>query len=575
MKLTFLILLVTVFLFSACASLPFPSPPPTDLPNTASSTHLVPSGTLPAAPEETKPQQREHLVGIRQTSGSGEFYRLDSGEEFVPRGVNYVFVPDQGSYSNLLFKIGVYDPQLTRDDFQILRESGYNTVRVFLDHCSAGPNCIGDSDNQGLNPAYLDNIADLTKAAADEGLFILFTSNDLPDQGGYAELANSESGPDFAGYRNSYYLTDSAVTATRNYWRDLLTGLIAKDARLDHVLGWELLNEQWMFPDQPPLSLTKGEVATTTGTYELGNPEEKVQMVSDGLIHYIDEVKQEILLHDPTALVTMGFFVPELVAPGRYVETESLLDGSNLDFFDFHAYPGGPSLQDQALAFGMDGFTAKPIILGEYGAFRNTFPDLLPAAREITAWQAESCRLGFDGWLYWTYYPANAWVNDRTWSFTDEEGYFLNLLAPAKHPEPCQEIAITTNNLAYQKAVQASSALPNEQAKNAVDENTSTQWGSGSDAPQWIEIDLGAPHQINEIRLLVAQWPAGFTHHIVKGRGNDSEWIEIATFQENTTQGTWLVFQLPEALEEIRYLRVETLSSPSWVAWSEIQVFGN
>ncbi len=356
---------------------------------------------------------------MRQVNGTAEFYFRLSGEQFVPRGVNYVYIPHGGVISNLTLKVGVYNPVRTRQDFGDLAARGYNTVRVFLDHCAAGPGCIGDMDNEGLNPSYLDNITDMLAAARETGIFILFTSNDLPDQGGYAEQANAQEGSIFAGYRNSYYLTPGAVKATRRYWQDLLSGLNARQAATDMVLGWQLLNEQWMFFDQPPLSLNSGRVTTTTGAYDMADPEQKSLMVSDGLIHYIAEMKAEILSHDPTALVTMGFFAPG-IAPGWYVETASLLKGADLDFFDFHAYPGGEKLIDLANAFGMTEYQAKPILLGEYGAFRHIYSSIKPAARAITTWQAESCEFGFDGWLYWTYYPADPTISDRTWGLVDE-----------------------------------------------------------------------------------------------------------------------------------------------------------
>jgi len=338
-----------ILLISACAApgfntAPAAASPDSALPAAISSTPTASTGT--SAGSSMPP---EHLIGIRQSAGESEFYDLDSGEAFVPRGVNYVFVPGGDRYTNLLLKVGIYDPGQTRQDFQRLVEKGYNTVRVFLDHCSAGPGCIGAADNQGLNPAYLDNIADLLDAAKETGIFVLLTSNDLPDLGGYAEVANAGSGSDFAGYRNSYYLTPGAIRATRAYWSDLISGLVERSASTDHVLGWELLNEQWMFLDQPPLSLTSGSVTTTTGTYDMAREQDKQRMVSEGLIYYIKEVREEIILHDPTALVTMGFFAPELAAPDWYVETASLLEGSGLDFFDFHAYPGTHTLPEYAV----------------------------------------------------------------------------------------------------------------------------------------------------------------------------------------------------------------------------------
>ncbi len=523
---------------------------------------------------ETQPQA-EHRIGIRLVNDQAEFFDKHSGEKFTPRGANYVFVPENGAFTNTPLRVGTYDPQLTRQVFSHLKGLGYNSVRVFLDSCSRGPNCIANVTKPGLNPAYLDNIADMMLAAREAGIYILFTSNDLPDDGGYSAEANLGSGGDFAGYRNSFYLRPQAISATRRYWRDILTGLVERNAAFEVVLGWQLLNEQWMFRDQPPLSLTNGLVETTTGSYDMGDPQQKQKMVSDGIIYYIAQMKAEILRHDPTALVTMGFFVPELVAPDWYVETSSLLEKSELDFFDFHAYPGDLSLQAHVEAFGMLGYTAKPIILGEYGAFRHLYAERDTAARVITNWVADSCELGFDGWLYWSYYPANAWIGDRTWGLVDGNDDFLELFSPHNQPDICVPVEIPHANLAYNKPVRASRSLPDEPARFAVDDDPVTQWGAGDAPVQWIAIDLEGSYRITEIRLLVAQWPAGKTVHRVQVRYAGAEgFATVHEFSGMTGDQDWLVFAPPEALENVIEIRIQTISSPSWVAWKEIQVKG-
>jgi len=551
--------------------------------NTTSSqnTTSTPGATIPAVTQtpESKPTivppQAEHHIGVRLVNDVGEFYDKQTNEQFIPRGAHYVFVPSGSSYTNLTLKVGIYDPERTRDDFAKLANLGYNTVRVFLDQCNAGPGCIGDSDNVGLNPDYLDNIADMMSAGKKTGIYILFTSNDLPDQGGYSDEANSASGSTFAGYRNSYYLTPQAVSATRRYWRDLLTGLIERDAAFDAVLGWQLLNEQWMFIDQPPLSLTSGLVETTTGTYDMSDPDQKTQMVSDGLVYYIAQMKEEILIHDPTALVTMGFFVPEIAAPDWYVETASLLERSDLDFFDFHGYPGGPNLLDHVEHFGMLGYDAKPIVMGEYGAFRHIYSDIDSAARVVSQWAAESCEYGFDGWLYWTYYPAAATIGDRTWGLVDEDDYLLNLYAPVNQPDICTAVEVPNDNIAYGKPVNASRSLGEERPENAVDDNAGTQWGAGDGPVQWIEIDLEGSYNVTEIRLLVAQYPAGSTTHRVQVRSSSSDAYQtIYEFIGSTNDNEWLEFTPEMLLENVSQIRIQTIASPSWVAWKEIQVYG-
>lgn len=529
---------------------------------------------LPAQPG-MDPSQAEHHIGVRQVNGVGEFHDKRTGDKFIPRGVNYVFVPLPNGITNKLLQVGIYDPQRTRDDFSALAVLGYNTARVFLDHCGSGPGCIGDEDNNGLNPEYLDNIADMMAAGRETGIYLLFTSNDLPDQGGYAEEANFGSGGNFAGYRNSYYLRPNGITATRRYWRDLLTGLKERNAAFDAVLGWQLLNEQWMFVDQPPLSLTSGQIETTTGSYDVSDPEQKKKMVSDGLVYYIAQMKEEILTHDPTALVTMGFFVPEIVAPDWYVETSSLLQNSDLDFFDFHAYPGGPSFQDHAEHFGMVGYDDKPIVLGEYGAFRHIYTEIDSAARVISKWASESCDYGFDGWLYWTYYPSDAHAGDRTWGLTDEAGYLLNLFAPVNQPDPCEEVVIPNDNLAYGKPVTASRSLPAEPPHYAVDDNAGTQWGAGEGPVQWIQVDLQGSYRVTEVRLLVAQYPEGDTVHRLQVRVSGSDAFQtIHEFAGTTNDNIWLTFEPDTPLEYVTQIRIQTISSPSWVAWKEIQIYG-
>jgi len=533
------------------------------------------STSTPISQSTVHGPQTEHHIGVRQVNGAGEFYDRQTNETFIPRGANYVFVPQGISYTTLLLKVGVYDPQRTRADFAVLASLGYNTVRVFLDHCNQGTGCIGDDDNAGLNPAYLDNIADMMSAGREMGIYILFASNDLPDQGGYAEEANIGSNGTFAGYRNSYYLRPQAITATRRYWRDLLTGLAERQAAFDAVLGWQLLNEQWMFRDQPPLSLTSGMVETTTGSYDMSDPDQKTQMVSDGLIYYIAQMKEEILLHDPTALVTMGFFVPEIAAPDWYVETASLLEKSDLDFFDFHAYPGGAGIQKHADLFGMMAYEAKPILMGEYGAFRHIYSDIDSGARELTSWVAESCQYGFDGWLYWAYYPANPSAGDQTWGMVDENNYLLDLLAPVNQSDPCVTVEIPNDNLAYNKTVIASLSQSTDPPANAVDDNAGTQWIAGAGPVQWIQIDLLGSYRITEIRLLVAQYPAGSTTHRLQVRASSGAAYEtIHEFQGSTTENDWLVFNPEVPLENVSQIRIQTIVSPSWVAWKEIQVYG-
>ncbi|MCB1246252.1 MAG: discoidin domain-containing protein [Acidimicrobiia bacterium] len=511
--------------------------------------------------------QPEHVIGI---VGDG-FVDVRTGEPFVPRGANYLTrVLVGGGYQDRTLSPAVFDRDRTDGDFAELSERGYNVVRVFLDTCSSGPACAGNPSGAGLNPAYLDTIVEFMEVARDRGIFILFTSNDLPDQGGYWAISDEDNVEGvFPGYRNSHYLTASGERAAVTYWGDLLAGLVERQAPFDVVLAWSILNEQWMFTDQPPLSLAEGEVTTKTGTYDMADPAARRQMVVDGMRSYLASVTDEIKRFDPTGLVTSGFFAPQFPNPtgiggSWYVDTAPLVVDSALDFFDFHAYPGEDIPMDQiAENFGLP--SDKPVILGEYGAFIDRYPEIDGAAIATQAWVAQSCDVGFDGWLYWEYAPASLSVGDATWALIADDDLLLDAFSPAAQPDPCIPTLVDPN-IAVGADVSASRSLPDEPAVAAVDGNPATQWGSGAEPRQWIEIDLGADTEIGSVELLVAQFPEGRTVHVISIDG-----VEVHTFEGDTAENDVLAWS-PDMPIAGQVIRVTTTVSPSWVSWKEVRI---
>ncbi len=576
-----------LLLLPACNFTPA-APAPTVVPSLHPSLLPQPSAIPSARPaaEATTWSPPPHRIQIRTGDGGrSEFYDSETGKEFVVRGANFIQLVDAGGhFEDRLLSTSVWDPEAFRTDMQILSSRGYNTVRIFFDSCNAGPTCIADPSGSGLVGAYLDNMVEAMRIAKEEGIFLQLTSNDIPDNGGYGDMANRESGETMAGYRNAHMLTASGHAAAHLYWRDLMAGLVARHAPFDAVLGWELLNEQWLFSMQPPLSLTSGLVeATAVGqTYDMSQPAAKRQMVADSLLAYIQDLRQVIRSQDPTALVTMGFFAPQFPNPTSiggdwYVDTASLIEReADLDYYDFHAYPGSDiPLAKIAQNFGMVGYDAKPIVMGELGAFRSQYDSAEAAARVTAQWIADSCPLGFDGWLYWTYRPAPLAVGDATWGLTDEDQFLLDLMAPDAWTDPCEALNIPTDNLALGASVTASRWLEDQPPASAVDGDTGSQWGAGDGPPQWIELDLGAPHTIRTIRLLVAQYPEGATRHLIQVARPDRSFGTALTLAGDTADNQWLEFTPDVPLDAVQYIRIQTVASPSWVAWKEIEVKGD
>jgi hypothetical protein len=393
--------------------------------------------------------------------GQAEFYDVSTGRTYTPRGVNLInlVAAEDGHLQDRSFAVGVYHHDEIASIFGRLHRRGFNTVRMFLDTCQGGARCLTRPGQPGLNPTVLDNIVDATRLAAKDDIALLLTSNDIPDDGGYGARANAEASDQFAGYRNAHLLTLQGVAAAGNYWHDVIRGLLNHGVALQGVLGWELLNEQWLFEEQPPLSLSGGAVTTANGrSYNVASLEEKRQMVADGVTYYIAQAGGQIRALDPTALVTMGFFMPAFpdgrtISPGWYTDVKPLLAHAALDFFDLHAYPGGYSIADQAVNFGIREYTAKPILMGEVGAFMHTYSAMASAASAVQQWIAESCRYHFGGWLYWAYRTSPPGVSDATWSFEHAGGTMLEALAPDVQPDPCHPRLAASPTLALRTAV--------------------------------------------------------------------------------------------------------------------------
>jgi len=301
--------------------------------------------------------------------------------------------------------------------------------------------------------------------------------------------------------------------------------------------------------------------------------------VADALAQYIATIREVILESDPHAKITMGFFAPEFpnetgIGGRRFVDTAALVEREvPLDFWDIHAYPGDNLTFAQFMQnFGLENYTKKPVVLGEFGGFKSRYETVAAAARAAGAWMAGFCEQGVDGYLYWTLTDLPAELGDPTWGLLDGEGFMLDLFAPDNRPDPCVAPIVPSDNLAYGAAITASRQLPEELSSMAVDENTGTIWGAGAGPPQWIEIDLGEEQTISNIRLLTSQWPAGETIHEIRVRGDGAAFEILHRFEGHTADQQWLAFNAERPLENIRYIRVTTLSSPSWVGWREIEV---
>ncbi|MBU2601341.1 MAG: amidohydrolase family protein [Actinobacteria bacterium] len=120
----------------------------------------------------------------------------------------------------------------------------------------------------------------------------------------------------------------------------------------------------------------------------------------------------------------------------------------------------------------------------------------------------------------------------------------------------------------------ASKSIPDSPPLNAVDGDSETIWSSGDDPPQWIQVDLGEPIAVSAIRLVLAQYPAGRTVHQIWGGREEDSLTLLEEFSGSTEDMGRVEFDPATPLADIRYVKIITTVSPSWVAWREIEVMG-
>ena len=124
-------------------------------------------------------------------------------------------------------------------------------------------------------------------------------------------------------------------------------------------------------------------------------------------------------------------------------------------------------------------------------------------------------------------------------------------------------------------AVTASKTYSGSNASYAADGKTSTAWNAGAGPTQWIQYDLGRTAAVRKIRLLPSQSPNGYTIHLIEA-GQDANNLKIVTsLAGNTYDGQWLEYpcSAKAVCGSVRYIKITTTQSQSWVGWKEIEVY--
>ena len=349
----------------------------------------------------------------------GRFVERDSGREFRPRGVNYIRLRPtwHGTFSPAR-----YDGARAEAMLADLAGRGLNAVRVFIDH-QAGEGVVASADAVELSAKFMANFLDFLARARGHRIYVVPALIHLPPSKRYRDIAGKA--PAGIGGVNALYLHQGHVDAKARYAADFAAAIKAHDpSLLTTVLAYELDNETHLGANAPPFSLTSGTLTPADGeTYDLASEADLQRMADSCVNRWADACRRAVREVDPEAMVSTNVFTFRAVGrsgPGRlrhdttkdarFPARPLALAASSLDYLDVHFYPFDartldrdlesiewPALKDACAKAG------KPLIMGEFGAFKSAWKTLPEAAAAMRAHLRRVLGLGFVGYIYWTY----------------------------------------------------------------------------------------------------------------------------------------------------------------------------
>jgi hypothetical protein len=388
----------------------------------------------------------EHTIGVRDVNGAGEFYDRVTGAKFVPRGHEYVRIGPQQDLAgqtfvyHTTFNLGSYDAARADTALARMAAGGYNVVTVGINaQCAVA--CAADPIGGRLRAAYFSNVVDFIRRAKAHGIYVMLGTQFIVERTVYQDFINAEP-RDLVDNVNLILLTEGGIRAYATFWADVVRELRRQGASLDAIFGYELWDELSLDSRYKPFTLSSGTFRAPNGrTYDLASTDDRRRLMDDSPVYWVDQIRAAIRAVDPTALVTVAFFEPQepnrsRTGDTRVLSTKGTIHHSSVDFVDIHPYPGIELTLPQYMEnFGISGPTPKPVVIGEFGAFKFAYPSPSAAVPALLAWQQDSCRYGVDGWLLWT------WDSDpeqpELWSALSQGGVIEQALSPTSRPDPC------------------------------------------------------------------------------------------------------------------------------------------
>ena len=92
-------------------------------------------------------------------------------------------------------------------------------------------------------------------------------------------------------------------------------------------------------------------------------------------------------------------------------------------------------------------------------------------------------------------------------------------------------------------------------------------------APQYAQLELPGEYNITNVCLLISQSSNGATYHQISIGASLNSTQVVTVLNGTTFNGEWINITYNPPLNNVRFLRLDTISSPSWVSWIKFLVY--
>jgi len=430
---------------------------------------IVTLATTLATPSADVAPREEALPRVTVTSSA----MTVNGVPFVPRGANYLRLSGDRITT---FEVGEYDPVRAEAMFQSLENDAYNSNRVFIAQGDWATRGVGGrlAQTTPFNPLYLDNVVDYIRRGARHGVYTSLVLQDIPTncyfytlvQNG-AKCSTDYTIPNVYGV-NAMFMDPGYVTAKARYMELFAAEMRARlGADQTAVLSYSSDNEATFDAAQAPFTNWDASTVTLGGTtYRMNVAAERQEAADWSFVNYALLVKEGLRRGDPNAVFTIGFYTNYAVNkvgfdgfvycgtcpptpnyrdtryPARIWKVRTIVDLPELHFYprplDWAMVPGSgnytvakdlATVEVTAASMG-----SKPWTIGEFGAFKSFYATSAKAAAAMRSARVAACRLGADGFQFWTFDTA-----EQVELYTlVQDGEIINQgLATSLNPDPC------------------------------------------------------------------------------------------------------------------------------------------